>query len=63
MSDSVVFLAFDNPDIPVEEKRLACASCRNKTWVVRYDEGEDFPGLQCACCGSWGGRIGWIENE
>lgn len=63
MSDKVVYLAFDNPNLKIEGRDLlACKNCRNKTYVARTDMGE-FPELECAACGAQIGAFGWVEGE
>lgn len=60
--DKVVFLAFSNPDAVVDDAAMmACATCRNKAFSVKYDA-EDFPGMYCTACGRSLGRIGWAEG-
>ncbi len=65
MSD-VIFLAHRNPALTTERsapEMLACRTCRNKTYLVRYFEGAPFPTLTCACCGCDAGKIGWAHPE
>lgn len=62
MSDKVVFLAFDNPNLKDEKSYLGCRACRNKTYVARTDLGS-WPELYCACCGSRIGAFGWAEQN
>lgn len=61
--DKVVFLAFNSDKTEIGGiERLACLTCRNKTFLVTYDKTSGFPSLQCACCGVNCGRIGWAEE-
>ena len=62
MSNNVVFLKY-RTDAPTDTQEiLACKTCRNKTYLALYD-GEGFPRLQCAACGSHTGRFGWVDGE
>lgn len=60
-SDNLVFLAFNNPNVPVGERDLlTCGVCSNKTFTARADLG-DFPVAYCAACGIEIGKFGWAE--
>jgi len=60
--DKVVYLAFSNQEALTDDmEMMACATCRNKTFTVKYDA-EDFPAMHCAACGRSMGRIGWAED-
>jgi hypothetical protein len=61
--DKVVFLAHRSPE-QVESGRdlLACANCRNKTFLHVCDKPSGFPLAQCAACGQHIGRIGWADS-
>lgn len=62
-NDKVVYLAFRNPAVPTETlERLACATCRNKTFTVEYDIPEGYPMLCCSVCGARLGRFGWADQ-
>lgn len=64
--DNVVFLSFRNDSLPepsTEVSVLSCGSCKNKTWIVKYDQISKFPVLQCAVCQADGGRIGWVGGD
>lgn len=63
--DTVVFLAYTNPAMPQEKsmEALACKTCRNKTWVVIYTEGTNYPRLHCPICNCDGGMIGWASEH
>jgi hypothetical protein len=62
MSGDVVYLAFSNPNAPVENRVLACGACRNKAFGVHYGA-TDFPALRCTACGEHMGRIGWANDQ
>lgn len=63
MNDKVIYLAYQNERlVPDGRELLACAHCRNKTFVVVYD-GAGFPLLQCPACGCHLGRVGWAPTE
>lgn len=62
--NKVVHLAFANPGMVSDEiSLLGCGTCRNKTFLVKYQKGEDFPAMTCAACGAHAGRIGWAPEE
>lgn len=66
MSDEkVVYLAFHNTEKTTvgSIERLACKACRNKTFVVTYDDASEYPALRCACCGADCGRFGWAPEQ
>ena len=63
MNDKVVYLEFKNKNT-IEEgfiNFVACANCRNKTYVLIEDEKDQFPLLKCSACGNEIGRIGWAN--
>jgi len=66
MSEPVVFLAFDNPDVRPQGviEMIACGHCANKTFtaVVPNSPGR-FPMLKCAACTTEIGRFGWAPPE
>jgi hypothetical protein len=62
MTDNVVYLAFDNPNVQPDGVHLgSCAACRNKTYKIVHDQHE-YPLLQCAACGTHISRIGWVQS-
>jgi DNA-directed RNA polymerase subunit RPC12/RpoP len=62
--EKVVFLAFSNPKMDDGTLTLrACATCKNKTFLVVHDMTSGFPALRCAACSSHLGRIGWASEE
>jgi hypothetical protein len=65
MSDDkkVIFLAYRNDQPTDTEEVLACKGCGNKTWKAIYPSGQEFPELQCACCGNRIGKFGWVEGD
>ncbi len=65
MDNKVVFLAHRNDSAKTEViEQLACAFCRNKTWLAVYDEARSpFPRLTCAACGNSAGHFGWIGYD
>ena len=59
--DKLIFLKFDNKNMPTGEKSLGtCNACKNKTYIARYDLGE-WPVLICAACECQIGKFGWAE--
>lgn len=62
--DNVIFLAFENDNLkPGSYDLLACAHCRNKTFLMRYEGGENFPICCCAACGNHLSRMGFAPEE
>jgi hypothetical protein len=61
--DNLILLKFRSPE-QTEGTRdlLACANCRNKTFLHVCDKPEGFPLAQCAACGQHIGRIGWADS-
>lgn len=62
IGDNVVFMKFRPEKADFEGLTFCtCAHCKNKTFIVTYD-GDEFPMMKCAACGSHLGRIGWAES-
>lgn len=62
----VVFLAHRNESGTTDTSRievLSCGTCKNKAWMVVYEaSGDGFPRMRCTCCGTDGGRFGWVNT-
>ena len=64
MDDKVVYLEYRTKDAEEEYMgRVACAECRNKTFLVEMTREDKFPLMKCACCGQHIGRFGWTNDE
>lgn len=61
--DKVVFLKFSNEKVePEGPEYMACTLCRNKTFVMLYEDDSRFPICQCAVCRNRIGYVGWAEQ-
>lgn len=64
MSDKVVFLTFNNPNVQADARDLiACTLCRNKAFSLVYQGADRFPQLQCTACEQYVGAIGWADEQ
>lgn len=64
MTGEVIHLQFRSPHVVDDERAfLACAVCRNKTFLMVQDKVEWFPLMQCAACGQHMGRMGWAHDD
>jgi hypothetical protein len=62
---NVVFLAHSNPNKTTEtdfRSFVACGVCRNKTYRIVHDD-DRFPIVECACCNSRIGFVGWVTDD
>lgn len=60
----VVELKFRSPHMQDDMMAfISCKHCKNKTYVLRADNGSDFPLMQCAACGQHMGRMGWAHDD
>lgn len=64
MTGNVVHLKFRSPHVKDDMMSfIACKHCKNKTYVLRCDDPDNFPLMQCAACGSHIGRMGWAHDD